>query len=317
MRIVLWGKAQRGAAVLRAMHAAGRTPVMVVLQPGRDADECRTLAAHLKIPLFEPADPNCLTTAQRLRDENADVFVLAGYGQILKPLLIDLPRFGCVNLHAGELPRYRGSSPLNWALCNGEPTVTLSCIRADSGIDTGSVLADCTLAVGPNTTIAELHARANVLFAELTLRVLDRLEAGNAQPRPQTGEARYFPLRFPQDGLILWDQLTAQQIHNHIRALSPPYRCAFTYYAGRRVRLVKSELCQTDYRGVPGRIYRQTPTGLLVCAADRCLWLREAYFDDGSSLLPAVRRYQELATVRAAALRLLATPAGASPGEDV
>lgn len=310
MRLVLWANGRRGAACIEALCEAGMAPSLVVLHargPDQPVGPAEVTAAGRALPIFAPPDPNDPRAIDRIAVENADVFILAGYGRILGAALLALPRRLAINLHAGKLPEFRGSSPMNWALIEGERSFTLSIIAVDEGVDTGDVLAERTFPIGPQDTIRELHAVANHEFPHMMLDVLEQIRGDRLERRPQdAARARYFPLRFPADGLILWDQLTARQVHNRIRALRPPYPGAFTFYRCRRVLLVASELPGIEYRGEPGRIYRTGSAGLLVCARDRCLWLREATLaDDGSSLLTTAQRYEHLATLQAAATRHL------------
>lgn len=258
------------------------------------------LARSLGLDVLQPDDPNAHEFVQLLRAANSDLFVLAGYGKILKRSAISVPRLMCINLHAGKLPEYRGSSPMNWALINGERSFTLSVIKLDTGVDSGDVLLERTFDIRPDYTIRDLHEIANRQFPDMMLEVVSRLESGDWLSVPQEPtEARYYPLRFPDDGLVIWDLHTAQQVHNRIRALTDPYPGAFTFYQRRKVKLLASELNEYDFYGEPGRVYRLNRRGLLTCAADKCLWITEARFEDtGQPLRAVLRRYEHLATLR-------------------
>jgi methionyl-tRNA formyltransferase len=308
MRYVLWANGNRGVRCLDGLVSAGYRPSLVVVHANRGSQWYASVEAEankLMLPTVAPEDPNGAEHIERLRREDADVFVLAGYGPILRQAVLEIPSQLTINLHAGKLPEYRGSSPMNWALINGETSFTLSVIRVDPGVDTGDVLLDQTFPVSIDDTIVDLHRVANQQFPQLLLQVVEKIRAESLRPRKQDRtEARYLPLRFPDDGFVLWDLLTAEEIHNRIRALRPPYPGAFTFYNGRQVTLVSSKLRAFDYRGEPGRIYRKADEGLLVCARDRCLWIKEAVFtDDSVPLSEAVERYDKLATMQGAALR--------------
>lgn len=276
------------------MHPQAAEPT-----PGSIAE----LARRMEVPLLAPERPDEPGLVQRLRAAEADVFVLAGYGKILPADLLRLPRRMAINQHAGRLPHYRGSSPLNWALINGDTSVRLTIIALAAGVDTGDVLLEREFPIGPADTIRDLHAIAAEQFPQMTLEVLARLESGTLTRRPQEDAgAAYYPLRFPDDGLILWDQFTAGQVHNRIRALTTPCPGAFTFYQGRKLMLLASEPTRVPHYGEPGRVYRVTAGGLLVCASDQCLWVRKAVFaDDGEDATGVVQRYARLATVREAA----------------
>lgn len=305
MRLIFFGKGMRGTSCLHAVHAAGYPIQLVVGHPGEKAgpESVGGVAALLGIPHIAPEDPNDPGVVAALRAIEADAFVLAGYGKILKSRVIELPRRACINLHGGKVPGYRGSSPMNWSLINGERSFTLSVLRVDAGIDSGEVLSERTFPIGQDSTIRDLHEIANKSFPEQLLETLSQLEKDSLRPRSQPPGGAYYPLRFPEDGLILWDQFTAEQVHNRIRALTRPYPCAFTFWKRRRVDLLSSELLESDFFGEPGLIYAKSRHGLAVCAADRCLRVREAVLvDSGRSLADEVARYDRLATVRGAVL---------------
>lgn len=305
MRIVFWGKGPRGVACLRALRQRGDELLCVVVHPedtGGGATSVRATAAEYGIPVLAPNDPNTDDMIAQLRVQAADLFVLGGYGKILRQPTIGIPSVMTINLHGGKLPECRGSSPMNWVLIRGESSFTLSIIRVASGVDAGDVLLDRTFPIGSNDTIADLHAIAEHEFPAMLVEAVAQIACGTAIFRVQdTSRAAYFPLRFPDDGLIFWDQFTAQEIHNRIRALTAPYPCAFTYAAGRKALLLRSELPETPTYGEPGCIYRITERGLLVCALDRCLWItRATLVDDGTPLAASVQRYDCLATIRGA-----------------
>lgn len=308
MRLVLWANGNRGVRCLEQLVRDGSPPSLVVVHPGSEPSWYASVAlaaARLDIPTLAPNDPNGKETVERLRRVTAELFVLAGYGPILRRPVLELPERLSINLHGGRLPEYRGSSPMNWALINGEDSFTLSIIRMDEGVDTGDVLLERSFPISREDTIVDLHRTADEAFPRMLSEVIGRIARDELEPRTQDpAHARYFPLRFPDDGLVLWDLYTAEQVHNRIRALRPPYPGACTFYRGRRVLLVSSKLRVLDYMGEPGRIYRKAPDGLLVCAKDKCLWITEAIFtDDETPLAQTVERYDKLATVQEAALR--------------
>ncbi len=272
-----------------------------------DADDgvAGPIAAQLGYPIATASDPDDPALHARLRDLAPEVFVLAGYGRILGRAALAIPARMTINLHGGRLPEFRGSSPMNWALMKGAREFTLSVIEADEGIDTGDVLLEQTFPIGPDDTIADLHRVADEAFPAMTVEVLDRLDTGTLQPRHQNEDAAaYYPRRFPADGLVVWDQLTAEQVHNRVRALTEPYPCAYTFFEERRIRLITTQLPHVRYHGEPGRVYRVGAGGLLVGAADRCVWVRRAVFEDNEQAAAAsIPRYAELATVRRAVQR--------------
>lgn len=308
MRILFAGNKGRGVACLRALAEAGHEIAGVVAHPGSAAPESvAQVASSLRLPVFTPRRVNDPDSLANLASLKPDLTVLAGYSQIVGEQFIALAPHGCINLHGGKLPEYRGSSPMNWALINGETEFGISVIEVDCGVDTGDVLSERTFQIGIDDTIADLQRVADAEFPEMLVDVVRRIEAGTVERRKQDPErAAYYPLRFPEDGLILWDQFTASEIHNRIRALTDPYPGAFTYLGGRRLKLLASRLAAHDVHGEPGRIYRVTERGLLVCARDRCLWVEKAIFEPGGeNVMDVATRYASLATVAGAAAAIL------------
>ncbi len=255
-------------------------------------------------PILAPVNVNEPTVLQWVRERHPDVIVMAGYGQILQDELLAIPRRGVVNLHGGLLPSHRGSSPMNWALLRGEKEYGITAIQADLGVDTGVILGERRFPIHENDTIVDMQSKANKAFPLLLLNVLQRLaENKNRRHKQRESTAQYFPRRFPEDGAILWDQYSAKEIHNRIRALTGPYPNAFTYFGSRRIRLLRSVLRHRPFFGEPGRVYQNDGKKILVCARDRCLWITEAVFDeDGREVWPEVKRYSRLATIQEAAL---------------
>lgn len=308
MKILFAGNKERGIECLRLLAASGCEIVGVIAHPGGDRAShpgSVAAAAHdMGFRLFQPTNVNDGDSLAALRELKPALTVLAGYGQIVKPEFIGLAPMGCINLHAGKLPQYRGSSPMNWALINGEREFTVSIIRVDAGVDTGDVLAERTFPISLHDTIADLQRTANGAFPGMLLDVVRQLQKGPARARKQEEDgAAYYPLRFPEDGMILWDLYSAEQVHNRIRALTDPYPGAVTFHKGHRVKLIRSKLAQRLYCGEPGRIYLKNHNGLLVCAQDRCLWVQEAVMaDTGKPAFDVVQRYDKLATVRDAAV---------------
>ncbi len=316
MRVLFAGNKTRGVRCLEALARAGHDVVTVIAHlpggSGTPSGSVAEAAARLGLPLVQPVDVHDETVMAVLRATKPDVTVLAGYGPIVSQAFIDLARLGCINLHAGKLPEYRGSSPMNWALINGEREFTLSIIQVDRGVDTGDILAERTWPIGLDDTVVDLDHIANDNFPAMLVDVLDSLGHDTLTPSPQAEEAAgYYPLRFPDDGFIAWDLMTADQVHNRIRALTHPFPGAFTFLRRRRVRLLQSAAPGRGLFGEPGRVYRKGPQGLLVCARDRCLWVRRALFDDtGEDVQGLVQRYEKFLTVSDGVLAQLALGGG-------
>lgn len=251
--------------------------------------------------------PNDEKTKLILKNNNPDLFVLGGYSKILKEDILDIPKIFSINLHGGELPKYRGSSPLNWALINGESEFSISIIKVDTGVDTGDIIEQLKFKINQNDNIEDLHKKANKGFKKLLLKVINQINEKSYNLIPQKNEnSSYFPLRFEEDGFILFDQFNATQVHNRIRALTTPYPCAFSFYNSKKIFFEKSELSNITFYGEPGRIYKKNQKGILVCCKDKSLWITKARFENGKDAINELKRYEKLSTVRDSILNLLA-----------
>lgn len=302
MKMLFAGNKQRGISCLNAIMSAGHDIVGVIANPDL-SDHINIFSEYVKkkdLLLLNPSNINQRRFIENIRLLSPDLIILAGYSQIVGEDFIHSASLGCINLHAGKLPQYRGSSPMNWAIINGEREITLSIIRVDIGVDTGDVLLEKTFSISDSDTIANAQKKADSLFPEMLISVINNLQEGELCVRKQDpSAASYYPLRFPDDGLIIWDQFTAIEIHNRIRALTSPYPCAFTFLGEERVKLISSSLTRMNYYGEPGRVYRVNDHGLLVCALDKCLWIHSAFFEcNEASIFDKIKRYDKFVTMR-------------------
>jgi methionyl-tRNA formyltransferase len=150
-----------------------------------------------------------------------EVIVVVAYGLMIPPVMLSLPAYGCVNVHASLLPKYRGAAPIQAVLLNGETTTGITTMQMDAGWDTGALLLTRRVPIDPNENFGQLHDRLAVIGGEVLLETLDGLAAGTIQPVPQNHqEANYVPKLTEKDFLLHWEESTLS-LHNRIRALSP------------------------------------------------------------------------------------------------
>lgn len=242
--IVYMGTPEFAVVPLRAIHAAGHEVRAVFTQPDRKAGRGKTLKApevklaaeELGLPIYQPEklrDSEVLTTLTELAP---DCIVVAAYAQLLPPEILSLPRFGCKNIHASLLPKYRGGAPVHWSIVNGETETGVSIIHMDRGLDTGDVILSRTLPIGPDEDSAALTARLASLGANLILECLSLRDLGQSLRQPQNHEDASFARNIRKsDGLIDWSA-NASQIHNLVRGFNP-WPGAFSYTRGLRVSI--------------------------------------------------------------------------------
>ena len=267
MKIVMMGTGTFAEPTFRTLLAAGERVVGLVTQPtketGRKVGSTRqtgtglsAMAAVAGIPVIQPESINTPEGLAALAAWEPDLLVVAAYGQILKPAVIDLPKLGAINVHASLLPKYRGASPIAHAIKNGETETGVTIIRIRPGLDAGEMLAKLTIAIEPHETTGELEARLGPLGADLCLRVLQDLKRGDLTGEVQDATQVTKAPKFTKDaGEIDWLK-PAAAIQCHIRAMQP-WPTPFTFLFrpqkdGVRVLILKSE-AMPGY-GEPGLI---------------------------------------------------------------
>jgi methionyl-tRNA formyltransferase len=293
-RIHVFLNAARGLGVLEALVAAGHgVDAVHVPPPAAQKPEIAGAAARLGVRLSPVAGANAPDFAAALRAARPRLGVVAGFSTILSRDVHAAPELGTINCHAGKLPFYRGGSPLNWQIMNGESEAGISVLRVDDGIDSGDVLAEAVLPIGPEDDIATLHEKANAVFPGLVVGTVARFAAGDLAGRRQDPAAAvYWHQRNDSDGRIDW-RASAKRVHDTVRALTSPYPGAFAHLDGRRVRILRTSLDVPDVRGVPGRIVHVSGGGPLAVCADRALRIVEWRFEDGGpARLPSGGRFE-------------------------
>ena len=231
LKIVFFGTPQFAVPSLEALIADDRFEVLaVVTQPdkrrGRGNDlvpsPVKAIAVQHAIPVIQPSRIKKDAAAlAKLRDYNADCFVVVAYGQLLSQEILDMPTYGCVNGHGSILPKYRGAAPIQWCLVNGENQTGMTAMLMDIGMDTGAMLTKATLEIGLLENAYELGDRLSRQSAELLVETLPALAAGNLTPEPQDHDrATYAPLIKKEDYQLDWTQ-SAIAIHNKVRGFYP------------------------------------------------------------------------------------------------
>jgi methionyl-tRNA formyltransferase len=192
----------------------------------------KEIALTAKLPVHQPAKVRAPEIEEQLRALAPDVIVLIAYGQIIPARLLTIPKFGWINLHASLLPKYRGAAPINWAIVNGEARTGNTAMRIDAGMDTGEILLQEELAIGPEETAPELAARLAEAGAPLMAHTLRGLAAGTLRGRPQDDAAASLaPILKREDGRIDWAR-SAQEIYNRMRGFAP-WPGAYTEFRGQ------------------------------------------------------------------------------------
>ncbi len=247
MRLVFFGTPEFAVPCLDALLNSGHEVLAVVTQPDRRSGRGKQI---INCPVKLEALKNALRILQplKVKDENfirgikilnPSVIVVVAYGQIFPVEIIDLPQFGCVNVHASLLPQYRGAAPVNWAIINGDEETGITTMLMDRGMDTGPVLIQEKVEIKIDDTAGSLSQRLSDIGADVLIRTLGGMESGGIKPVPQTGDISYAPLLQKTDGLIRWSK-SAGEISNFVRGMNP-WPCAFSFLDGERIKILKAE----------------------------------------------------------------------------
>lgn len=247
MRVLFMGTPEFAVPPLEKLVQECCPPVAVYTQPDKLGGRGRSLtmspvkraALRLVLPVVQPESLKQSEAVAQLADFHPDVIVVVAYGQILPQPVLDLPRYGCLNIHPSLLPRHRGASPVSAAILSGDADTGVSIMLLDSGLDTGPVLVQERAAISPQDTTASLSARLSDMAAQMLPDVIDRWVKGQITPRPQDeAEATYSIALKKEAGEIDW-QLRAADIERRVRAFQP-WPGAYTSWGGRRLEIIEA-----------------------------------------------------------------------------
>ncbi len=277
MRLLFCGTPQFAVPTLKHLLARPEFDVLgVISQPDRPRGRGQqisvspvkdvALAAHL--PVHQPEKIRAPEVQQLLERLAPDVIVIIAYGQIIPARLLSIPKHGWINLHASLLPKYRGAAPVHWAIANGETQTGLTTMRIDAGMDTGGILLQREMEIGPAEAAPELAARMSEAGAPLVEEALRGLDAGTIVPRPQNhAEATIAPILKKEDGRIAWNS-SALEIYNRMRGFAP-WPGAYTTFRGQTCHLwgepaandaalpaeIRADPSFASARSVPGALF--------------------------------------------------------------
>lgn len=291
LRIVFMGTAELACPILQALHRLPNAQIAaVVTQPDRPKGRhlevqptpVKQAALALALPVLQPERARNADFIAELKQIGPDLIVVVAYGQILPQALLDVPRFGCLNVHTSLLPKYRGAAPIQWAILNGETETGVTIMKMDAGMDTGDILRQIRTPITAGDNSQTLHDRLAALGAELIAPTINDYVAGMIQPQSQPEGATYARKISKEDGRIDWSQ-PAHQIWNRVRAFTP-WPGAFTFQAGqpkpRLLKIWKAE-AEPHQTGKPGTVLCSDNSGIVVAAGEGALRIIELQREGG------------------------------------
>lgn len=278
MKIIYMGTPDFSVGALEALIKAGHEICLVVTQPDKPKGRSGAMqfppvkecAVKYGIPVFQPERIKRPEAVSVLKKYDADIYVVAAFGQLLSQEILDIPKYGCINIHASLLPKYRGASPIQQAVIDGEEKSGVTIMQMELGMDTGAILYQKEIELDPKETGESLFDKLAVLGAEAVVEALPLIEAGEIEPVPQDEEkATHVKMITKGQGLIDFSK-NAVVIERLIRGMNS-WPSAYTYLNGKQVKIWDADVLPAAAEGKPGEvtkvekdaIYVQTGNGLL------------------------------------------------------
>ena len=290
MRVVFMGTPDIAATCLKKILADGFEVVGVYTQPDRPkgrgmklvASPVKEVALAAGIPVLQPENFREEETVEALRELKPDICAVVAYGRILPQKVLDVPTFGCINIHASVLPKYRGSAPYQWAVLDGLPETGVTAMYLCREMDAGDIIDVSKTPIGENETAGELLDRLAVLGAELLSKTLSRFEKEGKVPGvPQNPDAvSYAPMLDKTMCPIDWNK-TAQQVHNHVRGLHP-WPVATMVLQGKTFKVHDTRVVSGS--GTPGQILGLTKTGLVIACGEGAVEITSLQAEGGKRM---------------------------------
>ena len=250
MKIVFMGTPDFAATSLNALIEANYNIEAVVTNPDRPKGRgmkmlytpVKEVAISKSIPIFQPERVrNNEDFINKIKEINPDVICVVAYGKILPKEILDIPKYGCINVHASLLPKYRGAAPIQWAILNGDKETGITTMYMDVGMDTGDMILTEKVQIDENETTGELWDRLSKIGGKLLVETLKQLENGTAPRIPQGNNFTMAPMLDKEMSKIDWENKTAEEIKNLVRGLNP-IMGAYTLLNGKKIKFWKVEV---------------------------------------------------------------------------
>lgn len=290
MRIIFAGTPDFAARALEALIKNGQHEIVLVLtQPDRPAgrglkvspSSVKTVAVSHGLPIYQPLNLKSADVQVPLIEVEADLMIVAAYGLILPQRVLDIPRYGCINIHASLLPRWRGAAPIQRAILAGDNQTGITIMQMDAGLDTGDMLTMRSISIQIEDTSASLHDKLAECGAQLLVETLNHLPTYQAQRQPQPVEGITYAEKIrKEEAKINWGQ-PAEVVIRQIRAFNP-HPGAYTEYEGQTLKLWQAHLSSEE--GPPGKILNVDKKGILVACQEGAITVTRLQKAGGKAL---------------------------------
>ena len=283
MKVVFMGTPDFAVGALEKIIEAGHEVTLVVTQPDREKGRGKEVAfspvkeCAIKhgINVFQPLKIRLPENVEELKKYEADVFVVAAFGQILSKEILDMPRYGCINIHASLLPKYRGASPIAWSILNGDEETGVTIMQMNEGMDTGDILLQRSIPIEKKETTEGLFDKLMVLGADMITEALDKLSKGELKAVPQDEALATKVGKMDKTfGLIDWNE-AAEVIERKIRGLYS-WPSAYTFINGKRLKVFNADVTKAGSTGAkPGSIIRVDKDAFTVMTGKDALTVKD------------------------------------------
>lgn len=282
MKIVFMGTPEFAVPCLQKIIDESHEVLAVVTQPDKPKGRgkklamppVKELALKYDIPVYQPLKAREESFVDTLKEMNPELIVVVAFGQILPKSILDIPKYGCVNVHASLLPRYRGAAPLNWVIINGEEKTGVTTMYMDEGLDTGDMILKSEIPLDDEITAGELHDKMMIDGAKVLKETIDLIEKGEAPREKQSNENTcYSPIMNKSLGNIDWNK-SAIDIHNLVRGINP-WPSAYTTYEGQTMKIWKTKVIDKNSDKDPGTIISVDKEGINVSTSEGIVQIKE------------------------------------------
>jgi len=276
------GTPQFAVASLQKLHDNGHNIQLVVTQPDKPfgrgkkikKSEVKEKAEELGLEIFQPIKVKNDEAVEKIKALNPDLIVVIAYGQILSRSILDIPKLGCINVHASLLPKLRGAAPINWSIINGDDKTGVTTMLMDVGLDTGDMLLKDEVAITKDMTAGELHDALSEIGSNLLIKTINKIEDKTLTPIKQDDSiSTYAPLLKKETSLINWNE-TAKNVHNMVRGLNPD-QLAYFVYDEKNVKVHKTSFDENECKYEPGTVFRADKTGICVATKKGSIIIEE------------------------------------------
>ncbi|MBP5581236.1 MAG: methionyl-tRNA formyltransferase [Ruminococcus sp.] len=282
MKIVFMGTPDFAVPCLRTLAESSHEVAAVFTQPDKPKGRgykliptpVKAAAEEYGLPVYQPLSLRKGEDAEEsmriLRETAPDLIVVTAYGQILPKEILELPKYGCINIHASLLPKYRGAAPINWVLLNGERETGVTSMQMSEGLDTGDMLIKRTAAIGENETYEELYSRLSAMGGEVLAETIDALEKGTLKPEVQDDSLSCYSPMIRKEMSALDFSKSAAEVHNTVRGVT-----GFAMLEGKRLKVFRSEIAQGSFESAENGAIVDTASFAVKCGDGRAVIFRE------------------------------------------